>query len=260
LISIILSTHNQEKFIAECMNSILHQTYQDFELLVLIDGCTDDTLDIVLNYYYNKIKFYTLDDIGLSACRMYGAEKARGEYILFIDGDDKIEPTFLEKTKNLLDQNREIGFIYTDTQHFDGANSYWEQPEYNFFELLFSNYICSCSLIRKDMLFRCGGFDLNNFNYYEDYQFWIRMGQKGFYGKHLPERLFYYRVHKDSGMQSNRNAKLGVVYKAYIISQFPELYPKDFYKQALDILEKYPKNIMQMKPQQQEQWLKENNI
>ena len=259
IVSIVISSYFGGKYLQEAVDSIKAQTFTDWELTIVDDTWGKDELPEKIDLPENGIVVHT-NDIGLSQTRMWGVNWSMdgSKYLLFMDADDKIHPTFLEKTVKLLEDSPEVSFAYTDTQHFDGANSFWEQPEYNFNALLMGNYICSCSLIRKKDFIAAGGFDINNFNYWEDYECWINMGSKGFYGKHLPEKLFYYRIRKDSGMQSDRNDKLGFVYKAYIVNKFETLYPRGWGEQAREILSHYPANFMKWKPKEQEQFLKEH--
>lgn len=255
--TVVISNFNRKKYIPEAIVSVYEQSYSDWEMIIIDDTIGGDDLKA---YQDERIRVIETNDIGLSALRMLGAELANGKYILFMDADDKIHPLFLRKTRDLLEKYPHVAFAYTDTQHFDGANSFWEQPEYNFHNLLMQNYICACSLIRKDALFAVGGFDLDNFNYWEDYEFWITLGAKGYYGKHIPEKLYYYRIHPESGMQSKRNEVLSPLYKAYIINKFSVLYPKEFNDWARQILLSYPSDIMKWKPKEQEAYLKEKGL
>lgn len=257
-VSITISNFYNKKYISEAIQSVFKQTYQNWELFIVDDTNGKDELGIWKDG--EKIKVLETDDIGLSACRMYGASLSQGKYLLFLDADDKIHSSFLEKTVKTLKENPDVSVAYTDTQHFDGANTFWEQPEYNFHNLLIQNFMCSCSLICKDDFFAVGGFDLNNFNYWEDYELWIAMGARGYYAKHIPEKLFYYRIHPKSGMQSERNKFLTPVYKSYIISKFPMLYSNEWTKQAKEILAQFPTDFMSWKPYQQEIYLKKKGI
>jgi len=255
-VTVTISNYFNKKYIEEAIDSIKKQTYPHWEIIILDDTNGKDELKI---YEDDRINVIEVDDIGLSACRMMGASLSKGKYILFLDADDKIRFDFLEKTVKVLDENSE-SIAYTDTQHFDGANSYWEQPEYSFYNLLIQNFMCSCSLIRKDDFFAVGGYNLNNFNYWEDYELWIAMGAKGFYGKHIREKLFYYRVHPESGMQSKRNEILAPLYKANIVERFSVLYPAEWVSEAITIKHLYPLDIMKWKPYQQEEYLKKKGL
>ena len=258
-VTLVISNYNNGKYIADAVGSIFNQTYKEREIIIIDDTNGSDNVKDYLEYYFNKsyrIFLYETDDIGLSALRNFGISKSGGDYILFLDADDKIHPDFLTKTVEVLDNNPEISIAYTDTQHFGGADTCWVQPEYHFQSLLASNYICSCSLIRKSSFDAVGGFDEDNFNYWEDYEFWIALGAKGFYGKHIPEKLFYYRIHLESGMQSQRNTRLSGLYRSYIISKFPQLYRKEDVVGATNYLNSFPKGFMKMKPDEQVSYLK----
>lgn len=257
LISVIISTYNQAQFIEETIKSILEQTYENFEVILVNNASTDNTKEIVDKYSGDKFKIYHNKYCGLSASRNFGASKSSGDFILFIDGDDKISPDFLEKTSKVLEENPEIGFAYTDTQHFSGSNGSWSHPEYNFQNLLQQNFISSCSLIRKSAYDQSGGYDTDNWGYWEDWQEWIKLGSIGWYGKHIPEKLFYYRVHAKSGMQSKRNSMLSLVYRAFVISKFPKLYDEVFVESSKNILSMYPDDFMKWTFAEQESYLEE---
>jgi glycosyltransferase involved in cell wall biosynthesis len=268
-VSVIISAYKSEKYISQAIESVLDQTYNNLELIVIDDGNgVDNTYKIAKRYYKtNKIgmKVLKTNNLCLSRCRNFGAKNSSSysDYYLFLDADDYIDKTFLDKTVQLAEHYPQYGFIYTDTQHVNENNSLcgsWNHPEYNMHDLVLQNHISSCSLIRKEAFDDVGGFDKNNRNYYEDWEFWISLGEKGWYGKHFPEKLFYYRVHENSGMQSQRTIKLHTVYFSYIINKFPELYDKNWVKQAKGILSKYPDNFMEFTPQEQEQWLKDNGL
>jgi glycosyltransferase involved in cell wall biosynthesis len=258
LVSVILCSYNQSETIEETIESVLEQTYRNFELIIVDSMSNKNDCKYLIKYLDNeKIKSYTIPSRGLSNRRNFGVSQSNGEYVLFIDADDKIDKTFLEKTVRVLIDNPNIGFCYTDTQHFGDSNGFWEQPEYDFNRLLQGNYICSCSLIRKKAFLESGGFDKNNYGYWEDYEFWIKLGSIGWFGKHIPEKLFYYRIHKQSGMQSDRNSKLAHVYNSYIIGKFPALYNIEITNHVKEILSKYPKDFMTWDFDEQEKYLKD---
>lgn len=257
--TIVISNYFKKEFIKDAVESVMAQTYQDWKLIIVDDTNGKDSLKDYESYRNTSV--IETDDIGVSALRMRGAQMGDGRYILFLDADDKIHPTFLQKTTDILNEYKEISFVYTDTQHFGDSKGFWLQPEYSFHNLLIQNYICYCSPMRLDSFFDVGGYDLDNFNYWEDYELWIALGAKGYYGKHLAEKLFYYRVYPHaSGMVSKRNQILSPVYKSYIIKKFPVLFSDQWNEQASSILKKYPSDIMKWKPYQQEEYLKSEGL
>lgn len=105
MISIIVPIYNSEKTLACCIDSIVSQTYQDFELLLINDGSTDHSEFICLNYvkqYGDKVKYYVKNNGGVSSARNYGIEQANGEYICFVDSDDYVDAAYLEVLHNSL--------------------------------------------------------------------------------------------------------------------------------------------------------------
>lgn len=106
MFSIIIPVYNVEKYIERCIKSILVQTFQDFELLIIDDGSTDYSLDIAKKYQNNdRIKIFSHKNSGTGAARNLGIDKAIGEYCVFVDGDDYIENSLLEMLSNVLKLN-----------------------------------------------------------------------------------------------------------------------------------------------------------
>lgn len=96
--SIIIPVYNAEKFLEKCVDSILSQTVQDYEIILINDGSTDKTYDLCERYQaqYNKVKVIHKENAGVSLARQSGIDIAKGEYVLFVDADDWVEPTYLE--------------------------------------------------------------------------------------------------------------------------------------------------------------------
>ena len=249
-VSVIMTCHNQAEFIDEAIESVIGQTYEDFELIIINDGSTDNSEEKIVEWIkkQNRITFVKADDIGSSKARNLGVGLSSTDYFVPLDADDKIYPWFLERTVNVLERNPECGFCYTDSIFSNQGRMI--QPDYNFHDLLLGNYICYCSLIDRNIFNEIGGYEETNFNYFEDYLLWIAMGRKGYYGIHLPEPLFWHRVH-DKALTSKTD-KFANIYKAFIIRKFPELYPRNWQAEVDKILEKYPDNFMFLKPHEQE--------
>ena len=103
-ISIIVPVYNVEKYIDKCLKSLVHQTLQDIEIIIVNDGTQDKSEEIIEKYVrgnQNKIKYYEKSNGGLSSARNYGLEYATGEYIAFLDSDDYVESNMYEEMYNL---------------------------------------------------------------------------------------------------------------------------------------------------------------
>ncbi|MPT30868.1 MAG: glycosyltransferase [Chryseobacterium sp.] len=105
-VSVILPAYNVEKFIAKSIDSILSQTFTDFELLVVIDGSPDNSKAIAESFADPRIIIFEKENGGLSDARNYGLERAKGDYVYFMDSDDWIEPELLEQTVAVLEKEK----------------------------------------------------------------------------------------------------------------------------------------------------------
>ena len=96
-ISIIVPMYNSEKYIKKCLESILNQTYEDFEVLLVNDGSTDKTESIVNRYNDKRIKYIKNKKSGIGKTRNLGIDKSKGEYLMFVDSDDYLDKSAVEK-------------------------------------------------------------------------------------------------------------------------------------------------------------------
>ena len=118
-VSVIIPCFNQGLYLDEAVESVLAQTFQDFEILVVDDGSTDEaTIKMLKDYARPKTRVIHTDNQGLSMARNNGILEARGDYILPLDADDKIGPGYLEEAVRILDQHRDIGIVYCEAAFF----------------------------------------------------------------------------------------------------------------------------------------------
>ena len=113
-ISVIIPTYNSQKTLKKCINSILNQSYKNIEIIVIDDGSTDQTAEIIFNNYsyFENLKFIKQSNSGVSSARNKGIEYAKGDYLFFIDSDDTIDSGLLEKLINNVKNNILIGSNY----------------------------------------------------------------------------------------------------------------------------------------------------
>lgn len=139
-ISVIIPVYNDEKYLSTCLDSVFNQVFKDFEVICVNDGSTDSSLDI-LNHYsqkYDNFKFISQTNQGQSSARNKGLEYAKGSYILFLDGDDFLEPETLGYLYNESEMN-ELDILYFDAKpvfetkalekQFNNYNSYYDRPD-----------------------------------------------------------------------------------------------------------------------------------
>lgn len=193
-ISVIIPCFNNSKTITETLDAIGKQTHPPIEIIIVNDGSTDDSQSIVDQYCAEGKKFRTISKTngGPASARNEGSKVATGEYLLFIDADDLIAPTFIEKCINLISNDPGISIAYTKAVYFEAQQGEWKLPEFNMPDFLLDNCIPITSVIKRNRFQQIGGFD-ENLDFLEDWDLWIRIIKEGGTAKRINEHLFYYR-------------------------------------------------------------------
>jgi CMP-N-acetylneuraminic acid synthetase len=210
-VSVVVTAHNYGKYLPKCIESILDQNYQDYELIVVNDGSTDNTAEIIRHYQNkcDKMKSVELKGEGLACACNAGIKMAVGEYIIRLDADDYFDENILMIESNILDNRPEIGMVYPD---YYRINQYGEIIEHvrlprvnDEIKLLDRSPLAAGAMFRKACYEKIGGYN-EELKYQEDYDFWIRFIEKfNVYNVNLP--LMYYRRH-DSNMSRNFDRRM----------------------------------------------------
>ena len=130
-VSLIIPCYNQSKYVEEEINSALSQTYKNTEIICINDGSTDESAQVIENCAKNNQKIIFInrkENKGVVTARNTAIEAATGEYILPLDADDTIEPTYVEKAARILDANPQIGIVYCRAKLFGAQNGEWTLP------------------------------------------------------------------------------------------------------------------------------------
>lgn len=133
--SIIIPVYNVEKYIGRCLESILNQSYEKYEVIVVNDGSPDNSVDIINKYVKKdkRFKLFTKENGGLSDARNYGVKQASGDIIIFIDGDDYIDRDLLLKVNEEISINRDIEVVRYQLRLVNDSGLVLEQPGYKVF-------------------------------------------------------------------------------------------------------------------------------
>ncbi len=219
LISVIIPCYNSYHFLNRAIDSVLNQTWPEFEIILVNDGSSDKkTLKIFDSYsHIKKFKLINQNNSGLSAARNKGVQNASGDYLFFLDSDDWIEPEALEEMFNFLKKFKENRFVFTDIV-LEGDACKTIHKNYNLFEQLFLNQLPYSIFISKKNWLKNGGYDENMRSGYEDWDFNIRLGAAKIYGLRLSKPLFHYNVSHD-GMLLSKSSKLHSQIWNYIINK-----------------------------------------
>lgn len=202
-VSVIIPCYNQGAYLEEAVQSVLDQTFQDFEILVVDDGSTDrETVKILKNYTLPKTRVIHTENQGLSAARNTGIREAQCVYILPLDADDKIGKGYLEDAVRILDRHSEIGIVYSEASYFGVKGGRWELPEYSLYNILNHNVIFCTALFRKADWEAVGGYNVNMVYGWEDWDFWLSLIHRGLKVYRIPKIHFYYRLREVSMVHS----------------------------------------------------------
>jgi glycosyltransferase involved in cell wall biosynthesis len=181
------------------VQSALAQTFQDIEIVVVDDGSTDPATIAVLDRFERpKTRVLRIPNSGPSFARNRGIEAGSGEFILPLDADDRIEPTYVEKAVQLLDRDDRMHIVYCKAEYFGSMSGPWELPPYSWPEMLWVNPIFVTAVFRRSIWEKAGGFSEESRDGWEDWEFWLKTTGAGAGVHCLPERLFWYRVSPSS--------------------------------------------------------------
>ncbi len=207
-ISVIVPAYNAEKTILETITSVLNQTFTDFELLVINDGSTDRTLELLSTVKDQRLKIFSYPNGGVSVARNRGITHASGEFIAVLDADDLWTVDKLELQLAALQEHPEAGLAYSWAYYMDEQGKSIQPSEPVYFEgnvyaqLLVNDFVVSCSncLMRRQTIDSVGEFDQEVAGA-ADWDYWLRVALQWPFVV-VPKHQVYYRVSVGS-MQSN---------------------------------------------------------
>ena len=216
IVSVCIPTFNRKELLAIAIDSVLQQTYQDFELIVCDDGSTDGTSNLMAQFTDRRIHYLRHpQNIGKSNNMISGFQAATGQYFVKFDDDDRLTPSFLEKTSQLLNKHPHIDFVGTDHWVIDSntirdesltqLNSQkWGRSQLpqglvkDLLEVTFvkQSFQIGATLFRREVLTEVG-YMRSNIQNCEDNDLLVRLALAGKQAYYLPERLMEYRFHAE---------------------------------------------------------------
>lgn len=201
-VSIIVTTFNRVRFLRETLDTILAQSFSDFELIVVDNMSVDETSEVISRLSDSRIQYFKNPNYGVIAVnRNYGIRKARGRYVAFCDDDDLWFPNKLKLQVDLLERNQAIALCYTNAESFIGTGDTISHlmirrsvNKHHFFQLLRGNFIPNSSvLLRRNIFFELG-FLNEDPDIREDYDMWLRIARR-YSIAGLSLALIKYRIH-----------------------------------------------------------------
>lgn len=216
-ISVIMPVFNSQETVLYTIKSVVNQTYDNFEFIIVNDGSTDNSEEIILSVRDKRIKYYKIDHRGRSYASNFGISKTTSNYIARIDSDDLFFRDKLMKQMKVLTENKEIDILYCWSIFFKDFSSlrFWKSPEYDREikeKLRYLNPINHSSVIyKKNLITKMSGYN-EKIEINEDYELWIRASKDlTFYC--MQEYLVFSKL-KDEKFKKQYNSKL-----VYLLTQ-----------------------------------------
>ena len=214
IVSVIIPAYNCAKYLPEAIASVLEQTYDDYEIIVVDDGSTDNTREVITPFL-DRVRYFQQVNQGVSATRNRGIYLARGELVAFLDADDIFVPHKLEHQVKVFTERSQVGIVNSGYRLISESGEElrdverWQQipdltPET---WLLHKPVLPSAMMFRRDWLLEVGGFD-RRFFASEDVDLVLRMVAKGCQSAWLKEITVYYRQHSSSASWRNPSRQM----------------------------------------------------
>lgn len=208
-VSVVVPAYNAMNYLPKTLENVLRQTFNDFEVIVINDGSSDEIEQWVSQITDPRVTLISQKNQGLAGARNTGIDHSSGDYIAFLDADDLWEPTKLEKQVHSLDENPDVGLIYTWVAYINDKGDstgrvFKNQVEGDVWEKLIEHNIVECgsvAMVRRACFDTVGVFDRNLGSYVEDWDMWLRIASR-YPFKLVKEPLVYYR---QSSSSASRN-------------------------------------------------------
>ncbi|MBR4276280.1 MAG: glycosyltransferase [Prevotella sp.] len=231
-ISIVIPCFNGAKWLSETVQSIFSQTFKQWECIIVNDGSIDNSFSLIKKYSEadNRIKYIDKKNEGIAIARNEAISMSQGEYILALDADDIIAPTYIEKAIEHFDKHPNTKIVYCQADFFGSVNKHWELPAYKYCEFIYNNCIFCSAIYRREDYNRTRGYNSNMKAIFEDWDFFLSMLNENDEVYCIPETLFFYRQHENS--RTDMSPETVAEARLQIILNHPEIYSKDIKKTA----------------------------
>jgi glycosyltransferase involved in cell wall biosynthesis len=227
LVSVIIPVFNMQNYLAETLDSVLNSGYPNFEVIIVDDGSTDNSVKIAQNYaeQSDRIKLAGQTNRGVSAARNHAIKLSCGKYILPVDGDDLISSDYIAEAVIVLEKIPQIKVVCCEVEKFGEKNRIKKYPPFSYRMLARKNMIVNSAMFRKSDWKKIDGGYCEEEIFCEDWDFWISMFKTGGEFLRLPFIGFKYRIRQGSRRIGVRNRKKKMIdmlnsrHKAFIYKQ-----------------------------------------
>ena len=227
LVSVVIPCYRQANYLPETLDSVIRQSYTNWEVMIVNDGSPDHTEEVANKYRKldARIRYIYQENKGLSAARNKGIQEANGEFILPLDADDLIQPTYIEKAMKAFCCHPELKVVYSQGMFFGALNRLCKTQRWRGYKSLLARNPFFCSaFFRKDDCLAVGGYDEQMRKGFEDWEFFIRLLTEEDEVYQIPSPLFYYRIKEQSMLTQATQRDTAPLIEAYIYEKHKALY------------------------------------
>jgi len=222
-VSVVIPCFNQGAFLEDALLSVFEQTHDSWEIVIVDDGSTDEATRRYLDTLaYPRTRLVRQENRGLAAARNAGMRAGRGDFLVPLDADDELAPEFLTVLREALRSEPEAAFAQCWAELYGDVEALWVSRPYNPYQLLLSNSIIGCVLLRRSAWESVDGYDESLTLGNEDWDLWLRLLEAGWSQTTVRRPLFRYRKHGDS-MSPGTEARFEVA-RQDLVRRHPGLY------------------------------------
>lgn len=225
-ISIIIPTFNRAHILPDAVQSVLEQTASNWELVIVDDGSTDDTMQVLKKYLLDeRVTYYFQEYAGVSVARNKGVELSRGDYIIFLDSDDRFYPELISNLNENKFRNYDL-ICWQVFKRIDGKSFIWKpQKLEKVFDNIIASFLAGSICYKKNLFFQVGGFD-PGMSFGENYELGIRISNlPGLKTKIIQQPFLIYSI-ESNNRTSTTNIKK-ITSNLRLLHKHKELYNKD---------------------------------
>lgn len=250
LISVIIPCYNYGHYIPEALESVRSQTNTDWECIIVNDGSSDNSKEVIGKFIQGDARFRLIDipNSGVSYARNIAVAQAAGEYLFPLDADNYLHPDCLARCLGEFERDAHLRLVYTEAELFGEENGLWNLPEFDYATMLKYNMVDNSCMFRREDFLRVGGYRTNMVYGLEDWDFFIALlyGAAKSQVLKIKEPLYSYRVNPKSRRMtvaaSNRQKEMldliiynnFQIYREYFPGIFERVHAYDFDKTLLN--------------------------
>jgi glycosyltransferase involved in cell wall biosynthesis len=221
LVSVVIPCYNYGRFLGEAIESALTQSHRPLEVIVVDDGSNDDSAYVAARY---PVRLLRQSHQGVCRAVNAGVKEANGEFIVRLDADDILSPTYVAETLSALERAPDASFAYTDGRFFGTINRPYRLQRFDADTLAETNYVPSLALVRTSAFVAMGGFnpEMGQLRC-EDWDLWLTFAEYGLRGIYVPRTLWFYRRHARHSRNSwDFLSPAGILREARLVARLQE--------------------------------------